>query len=465
MKRIGILTAGGDTPALNATIHGAVERANQLRIEIVGIIKGFSGLLNPTVPHVLLNPLLQSIPELDPTYGGTLLGATRDYVSGDDPEMIKRVAERLGKLKIEGLICIGGDGTLNGMQAIGTQLPVVLAPKTIDNDLGLNYIDETTEWERVPASNSRGYVYKKRPGRNFQLDEMVNFCTPGFATAVYVSATAVQRIRTTAESHRRIAIIEVMGRDCGMLALGTAYGQPDIILVPESPFEEEHLVGRVQSLLEIQKHAVIVVSEGIVDREGRPFGSLRASTDPAGNLVYNGAAEAIRDLLVAKIGDEYFSRTRRHPSAQDAIFVRKVGHTQRGGRPIRFDRFTASQLGGKAVDLLFDGYHDCIATLQYKNGGYTLDSVPANQLRDRWGVIHARPLAPGFYDPQRFQPSPQGVEYLHAIFQNALGSDDVEAIRSLFDTGHLSRPYYSINVDIRKRIHRLPEEPSTSEAG
>ena len=458
MKRIGILTAGGDTPALNATIHGAVARANQLRIEAVGIMKGFSGLLTPTVPHVFLNPLLQSIPELDPTYGGTLLGATRDYVSGDDTETIKRVAERLGRLKIDGLICIGGDGTLNGMQALGTQIPVVLAPKTIDNDLGLNYIDETTEWDRVPASNLRGYIYRKRPGRDFSLDEMVNYCTPGFATGVYVSATSVQRIRTTAESHRRIAIVEVMGRDCGMLALGTAYGQPDLILVPESPFDDDHLVSRVQSLLEIQKHVVIVVSEGIVDHEGRPFGAVRASTDPAGNLVYNGAGEAIRDLLVTRIGDDYFRETRRHPSAEAAVFVRKVGHTQRGGRPILFDRFTASQLGGKAVDLLADGFQDCVATLQYRQGGYVLDSVPANQLRDRWGVIHARPMSPSFYDPTRFQPSPKGVEYLHTIFQNALGADDVEAIRSLFDTGHLTRPYYSINVDIHKRIRRLPEE-------
>jgi 6-phosphofructokinase 1 len=457
MKRIGILTAGGDTPALNATIHGTVERANQLRIEVFGIIKGFSGLLNPTVPHVHLNPLFQEIPELDPTCGGTLLGATRDYVSADDTETIVRVAERMARLKIDGLICVGGDGTLNGMQALGGQLPVVLAPKTIDNDLGLNYLDEANEWDRVPASNTKGYVYRKRAGRHFALEEMVNYCTPGYATSVYVSSTAVQRIRTTAESHRRIAIVEVMGRDCGMLALGTAYGQPDIILVPESSFDDDPFVERVQALLEIQKHAVIVVSEGIVDHQGRPFGAVRASTDPAGNLAYNGAGEAVRDLLKTRIGDEYFTRNRRHPSADAAIFVRKVGHTQRGGRPIRFDRFSASQLGGKAVDLLVEGYHDCVATLQYRNGGYVLDSIPANQLRDRWGIIHARPMSPSFYDAERFGPSLKGVEYLHSIFQNALGSDDVEAIRSLFDTGHLTRPYYSVNVDIRKRIKRLDD--------
>ena len=123
MKRIGILTAGGDTPALNATILGAVERANQSRVEVYGIIKGFSGLLNREVPHVHLNPLFQKIPELDATLGGTILGASRDYVDADDSETIARVAGRLKRLQVDGLICVGGDGTLNGMQPLSNYLP------------------------------------------------------------------------------------------------------------------------------------------------------------------------------------------------------------------------------------------------------------------------------------------------------------------------------------------------------
>src|SRR5258705_1636801 len=99
MKRIGILTAGGDTPALNATIHGAVERANQLKIEIVGFIKGFNCLFNPRVPHVFLNPLFQAIPELDPTKGGTLIGSSRDYVGPDDKAQLDVIA---GRLKVIG---------------------------------------------------------------------------------------------------------------------------------------------------------------------------------------------------------------------------------------------------------------------------------------------------------------------------------------------------------------------------
>jgi 6-phosphofructokinase 1 len=455
MKRIAILTAGGDTPALNATIAGAVHRANQSRVEVYGIIKGFSGLLNPEVPHVLLNPLYQSIPELDPTRGGTLLGASRDYVDGDDTETIARVAERLQRLKVDGLVCVGGDGTLNGMQPLSEHLPAVLAPKTIDNDLGLNYPDEPSDWYREPSDRPKGYVYRKRPERPFSLDEMVNYVTPGYATSVYVSSQSVQRIRTTAESHRRVAIIEVMGRDCGMIALGSAYGQPDIILIPEVPVEPEPLVERVLSILDIQKHAVIVVSEGCVGVDGNILGSVSASKDPAGNIQYTGAASAVKKILVDQIGNEYFTRQRRNESADAAIFVRKIGHTQRGGRPILFDRFFASQSGGKAVDLLLQGYHNCVSTVQYRDGELTLDSVDANKLRDRWGIIHARPLSPSLYDSRRFHPSLKGVEYLRSLFTNALGFDDIEAIRSLFNTGNLVHPYDSVNVDINKRIRRL----------
>ena len=101
MKRIGILTAGGDTPALNATINGAVVRANQLKIEIYGFIKGFNCFFNPRMPHVHLNPLFQSIPELDPTKGGTLIGSSRDYVDAEKAEELDLLASRLKKLGIK----------------------------------------------------------------------------------------------------------------------------------------------------------------------------------------------------------------------------------------------------------------------------------------------------------------------------------------------------------------------------
>ena len=348
MKRIGILTAGGDTPALNATIYGAVLRASQLRMEIFGFIKGFSSLLNPRLPHVHLNPLLQVIPELDATLGGTGLGASRDYLPGDDPALVDQILVRLDQLGVEGLICIGGDGTFNGLQPLTERLPVVLAPKTIDNDLGLNYPSEPDEWYR----DDDDAYYRKESKVVFNQEHMVNYVTPGYATAVFDSAMGVERVRTTAESHRRIAIIEVMGRHSGYIALGSAYGRPDIVLVPECPVHINPLVERIKDLYDLQKNVVIVCGEGIVDEEGNELGAAQQTTDPAGNIVLSGAAESLRAMLIEHMGDDYFSSRRRGESASAAIFVRKVGHTQRGGRPVLFDRFYASQLGGKAVDML-----------------------------------------------------------------------------------------------------------------
>src|SRR5262245_47484424 len=459
MRRIGILTAGGDTPALNATIHGAVVRANQLKIEVFGIIKGFSGMLNPRVPHVQLNPLFSTIPELNPCVGGTILGASRTYIHADETETVQECAARLHKLGIEGLICIGGDGTINGMQPLSQCFPTVLAPKTIDNDLGLNYAEESTEWLREPDPQTGKFTYRKLQGRpDFELEEIINYATPGYATAVYVAAASgIQRIRTTAESHRRIAIIEVMGRDSGFIALGSAYGQPDIILIPAVPVDYPRVEERVRELYELQKHVVIVIGEGVVDQQGHPLGAVAKSTDPAGNFVFSGAAEALRQMLARSIGDTYFTDRRRNESADSAIFTRKVGHTQRGGRPILFDRFHASQLGGKAVDMLLDGQNNAIAILQWSaKRGFYVDSYDGNAFRDRWGFIHARQMHPSFYDPALMKPSKVGIEYLLPIFTNAIGYDDVEFIRdSVFDSGNLTRPYHSVNTDVAKRIRYL----------
>ncbi len=462
MKRIGILTAGGDTPALNATIHGAVVRANQLRVEIIGLIKGFNSLFNPRVPHVHLNPLYQEIPELDPTIGGTLIGSSRDFVDPDKKEELDLVVSRLEKLGIEGLICVGGDGTLNGLQPLAERLPVVLAPKTIDNDLGMNFPSEPDEYVRVnDASAKHGYRYKRAESRAvFDLESIVNYVTPGYATAVFVSATGVERIRTTAESHRRIAIIEVMGRHSGYIALGTSYGRPDIILVPEQPLDMEQLVERVKYLYDLQKNVVIVCGEGIVDEQGCELGAETKTTDPAGNVSLSGAAEALRAILIKAIGDRYFQLYRRGESAKEAIFTRKVGHTQRGGRPILFDRFYAAQLGAKSVEMLVEGRNNAVSILQYNTAkGFHVEGYDANRFRDRWGLIHARQMHPELYDAKRMKPSRKGVDYLLPIFTDAVGEDDMEHMRrTLFSPGNLSQPYHSINTDVHKRIRYLTPE-------
>lgn len=464
MKRIAILTAGGDTPALNATIHGAVVRANKLRIEIYGLIKGFNCLFNPRVPHVHLNPLFQEIPELDPTKGGTLIGSSRDYIDPDQGPELDLITSRLKKLGVEGLIAVGGDGTLNGLQPLVERLPTVLAPKTIDNDLGLNHPSEADEWARVADAGGAAYQYTRTPSNAvFDLNQIVNYATPGYATAVMVAAQGVERIRTTAESHRRIAIIEVMGRHSGYIALGSAYGQPDIILVPEHTLDTDLLVERVKHLYDLQKNVVIVCGEGVVDEQGVELGAESTSTDPAGNVVLSGAAEALRTKMIQRLGDRYFQLYRRSTTAKEAIFTRKVGHTQRGGRPILFDRFYAAMLGSQAVDLLVEGRNNAVSVLQYdSDSGFHVEGYDANRFRDRWGLIHARRMHPTFYDPRLMKPSRVGVDYLLPIFTAAIGHDDAEHMRqTLFDPGNLAQPYHSINTDVHKRIRYLAQDEAS----
>ena len=451
MKRLAILTAGGDTPALNATLHGAVTRANQLGIEVYGLLDGFAGLLDEQLPHIPLNPLLATIPELDPCRGGTILGSSRTYLDGSQPDLVDAAAGRLDHLGIDGLVAVGGDGTLNGLQPISERLPCVLAPKTIDNDLGLNSPDEPTSWTE-PLEDGPPPV--EETGQPLDISRMVNYATPGYATAVFVVVQAIRRIRTTAESHRRVAIVEVMGRQSGYIALGGSYGQPDLIAIPEVPLDCDRFAERVRQIYQQQRHVVVVIGEGVSDETGQQLGATSPSVDPAGKLVFRGAAEALKHRLAETLPASLLSG---HASPAAAIFTRKIGHTQRGGRPLLFDRFHAARLGGQAVDLLHQDRSDHVATLQWSpESGFTVDGIPASQLRDRWGVVRPRRVHRSFFDEQQWKVSPRGGDYLRAIFTDAVGADDVEHLRGdLFDTGHLVTSYQSVNVRLAQRVRRL----------
>ena len=457
MKRIAILTAGGDTPALNATLYGAVQRASELEIEVCGILEGFEGMLDPRMPHVKLNPLFTAIPELDPCVGGTIIGSSRTYISRDSLAVLKEVGSRFDRLGLEGLICIGGDGTINGMQPVSEMFPCVLAPKTIDNDLGLNHIDEPNEWVREESESGEVSFHREPTRDTIELPEMVNYVTPGYATAVYAAAQGIERTRTTAESHRRIAIVEVMGRDSGYIALGAAYGQPDFILIPEVSLDRQRFIDRVRQLYDLQRNVLIVIGEGVRDAEGQLLGANTDNVDPSGNVIMGGAGAQLKHILETDLGNEYFQKNSPHDSADRAIFTRKVGHTQRGGRPVRFDRFHAAQLGGQAVELLIHEQNNHISTVQWSpDTGFHLSQLSANKLRDRWGTIRARQLHPSFYDPARFQPSETGREYLETIFTDAIGHEDLEVLHSrLFHPGNLLTRYQSFNIDIRKRTQFL----------
>ena len=453
MKRLAILTAGGDTPALNATLHGAVTRANQLEIEVYGLLDGFAGLLDPRLPHIPLNPLLATIPELDPCRGGTILGSSRTYLDGSDPKRVDDAAGRLGQLGIDGLVAIGGDGTLNGLQPLSERLPCVLAPKTIDNDLGLNSPDEPDSWTRPLDEGPPEIDETAGP---LDLSRMVNYATPGYATAVFVVVQAIRRIRTTAESHRRVAIIEVMGRQSGYIALGGSYGQPDMVAIPEVPLQMDRFAERLGQIYQQQRHAVVVIGEGVADETGQQLGATSPSVDPAGNVIFRGAAEALKQRLAEILPA---SLLEGHSSPEAAIFTRKIGHTQRGGRPVLFDRFHAARLGGQAVDLLDQDQPDHLATLQWApENGFSVGGLPASQLRDRWGVVRPRRVDRSFFDEAQWKISPTGCDYLRAIFADAVGADDLEHLRGdLFDTGHLVTGYPSVNVRLAQRVRRLED--------
>ncbi len=460
MARLAILTAGGDTPALNATLHGAVTRANQLELEVMGVIDGYAGLLDETLPHILLNPLYATIPELDPCRGGTILGSSRTYLDGSNPRRVDEVARRLEHLGITGLIAIGGDGTLNGLQPLANRLPCVLAPKTIDNDLGLNAPDEpscwTTPWGEEPTATD-DHPQSSNP-TPLDLAHMVNFATPGYATAVFVVVQAIRRIRTTAESHRRIAIVEVMGRQSGYIAMGGSYGQPDLVVIPEVPLDQDRFVEDVADVYREQQHVVVVIGEGICSQQGTQLGATSSSVDPAGNVIFRGAAEALKLHLAESLPPSLFPH---HTTPDSAIFTRKVGHTQRGGRPVRFDRFHASGLGGYAVDMLHQGLSDHVATLTWSpDGGFDVEATAGDSLRDRWGVVRPRQVHPSFFDAEQWHISTLGAEYLEAIFTDAVGAGDVEHLRSdLFDAGHLSGNYQGITRALARRVRRTEHAP------
>jgi 6-phosphofructokinase 1 len=181
----------------------------------------------------------------------------------------------------------------------------------------------------------------------FDLNQIVNYATPGYATAVQVTAQGVERIRTTAESHRRIAIIEVMGRHSGYIALGTAYGQPDIILIPEHPVDMQLVVERVKHLYDLQKNVVIVCGEGIVDEEGVELGAESTSTDPAGNVALTGAARRPPGKMIQMLGDLHVQLYRR--GVLRAGDLHEESRSHQGGRSILFDRFYSCSVGWRSI--------------------------------------------------------------------------------------------------------------------
>jgi len=307
MAVIGVLTAGGDCPGLNAVIRGVTARAlNRGDSEVVGILNGWEGLMEGrTVP--LDRDAVRGILGR----GGTILGTSRKdpYVHGDGYESVSRTVQANG---LDVVVVIGGDGTLRTALRLADEgLPVVGVPKTIDNDIA------ATDF------------------------------TFGFDTAVQIATDAIDRLTTTAESHNRVILVEVMGRTKGWIATyaGLA-GGADAILIPEFPVALEE-VADILRRRHRHGHAysIVVVAEGI-----EPPRKTKRAKDVFGFERLGGVAYQIAPILEELTGFE----TR----------VTVLGHLQRGGTPTAFDRVLATRLGAAAADLATEGKHRKMVALR-----------------------------------------------------------------------------------------------------
>jgi phosphofructokinase-like protein len=320
IKRVGVLTGGGDAPGLNAVIRAVVKSACNSRIEVLGIEDSFDGLIEPGRARVLRPKDVTGILRL----GGTILGTTNrgnpfaypvSTSTGEKVDYSTRVIENFHLMGLDALIVIGGDGTLAIAHELSKKgVPVVGVPKTIDND----------------------------------LFGTVN-CF-GFDTAVDFATDAIDRLHSTAEAHHRVMLVEVMGRYAGWIALhaGVA-GGADVILIPEIPFDLNVVAARLKER-EIwgASFSIVVVAEGAVPIGGKV--SLISEGDAA-------TAERVGGLCAT------MAREIQKLTGKETRYV-VLGHLQRGGTPTSFDRVLATRFGGKAIECVLAGEFDRMVALR-----------------------------------------------------------------------------------------------------
>lgn len=295
--KIGILTSGGDAPGLNAVIRGAVLQGSRLfGHEFTGFIGGYKGLCEPNLTTLGRNEVKGISKQ-----GGTILGTSRtnpfDFGGPD------RVIEILAENRIDALIAIGGEGSLAAAKALSdANIPIVGVPKTVDNDL-----------------NGTDYTF-------------------GFDTAISIATEAMDRLRTTGESHSRCMVAEVMGRQVGWIALhsGIAAGA-HVILIPEKKSDLSEISGWVRSAFDRGRSPLVVVAEGFTLDTMEDFHSERG-IDSSGRPRLGGIGEMLAPMIEAETGIETRATT--------------LGHIQRGGTPSAFDRVLATQFGMAVIDLV-----------------------------------------------------------------------------------------------------------------
>jgi 6-phosphofructokinase 1 len=309
-KFIGVLTAGGDCPGLNAAIRAVGKAAASYGMEVVGFLDGFRGLVENRTTHLEMSRLSGIL-----TLGGTILGTSRDKAhrmpvgSMGTMDMTPLAIENYNRLHLDALVCMGGAGTQkNAYRLLKNGINVCTLPKTIDNDVTCTDV------------------------------------TFGFDTALAIAAEAIDRLHTTADSHHRIIAVEVMGHNTGWLALGSGVaGGADVILIPEIPYN----VGNVAEALlrrsrQGKRFSIVVVAEGAISLEEAADRSERGQADQDEDEEVAGA----KTVGIAQRLQELTGLETR---------VTVLGHLQRGGTPTAADRLLATRLGTTCVELISQG--------------------------------------------------------------------------------------------------------------
>ncbi|MDQ3721074.1 MAG: 6-phosphofructokinase [Actinomycetota bacterium] len=335
--RIGVLTGGGDCPGLNAAIRAIVRKGiDHHGHAMVGFRDGWRGPLEHAYSELTPESTRGILPR-----GGTILGTSRTnpFKRAGGPEGLK---ENLAALQVDGLIAIGGEDTLGAAARLHADhdVPVVGVPKTIDNDL---------------AATDRTF---------------------GFDTALHVASEAIDRLHTTAESHNRVMVVEVMGRHAGWIAFHSGLaGGADVILIPERPFDVDEVCRLIA-----RRHAngpsfsIVVVAEGALPLEGT-METVSAGTDEFGHERLGGIGHRLEHEIESRTGFETRATV--------------LGHTQRGGTPTAFDRVLATRFGIAAIDAASEGRWGTMVALR----GPAVELVP---LAD--AVAHLRTVPPAEFE-------------------------------------------------------------------
>ncbi len=325
-KKIGVLTSGGDAPGMNAAIKAVVNRAIAMNIQVMGIYGGYAGLIKGDMVE-LNNASMNNLVAM----GGTMLYSSR-CPEFKTEEGIMAAIKTCREQGIEALICIGGDGTFRGATDMSLHgIPAIGIPGTIDNDIA------ATDY------------------------------TIGLDTAVETSVKMIDQLRDTCESHARLNVVEVMGRDCGQIALYTAISSGAVaVAVPEMPFDEAATLEKIRTLrAEGKRSMIVVVSEGMRNPDGTKYA----------------------ETLTKKINEE---------TGVEAKFAR-FSHVVRGGKPVPHDRIVATEMGIKAVELLVEGISNVVMCLE--DGDVRPMDISQALITDR---MYKNKLQPG--DLDKFTP-------------------------------------------------------------